>query len=133
MPAGKSILQARAMHTESWWIWLGVGATFIGAAVFNIGTWLFHAYLDRECTATASEETLDPIKQTVVIFVDMFYAHSSHECIATAVEETLDRVNFLIFHLLRFSAYPDRECSAVYINSRNTDAYISSSAALNGE
>ena len=47
VPAGISILRSHSIHTETWWIWLGVGAALIGALFFNVGTWLFHAYLDR--------------------------------------------------------------------------------------
>ena len=30
-----------------YWIWLGVGWCVLGWAVFNAGTWAFHAYLNR--------------------------------------------------------------------------------------
>ena len=32
---------------QTYWIWLGVGWCVIGWTIFNLGTWLFHAYLDR--------------------------------------------------------------------------------------
>ena len=50
VPAGISILQSYDINTQTWWIWLGVGAALIAVLVFNVGTWLFHAYLDRTST-----------------------------------------------------------------------------------
>ena len=44
---GDSVLLARGAHLSDWWIWLGVGVMIFAWAVFNIATWLFHAYLDR--------------------------------------------------------------------------------------
>ena len=33
--------------TQTYWIWLGVGWCVVGWAVFSLGTWVFHLYLNR--------------------------------------------------------------------------------------
>ena len=37
------------MCSASWLLLQGVGAAVAGWVAFNIGCWLAHAYLDREC------------------------------------------------------------------------------------
>ncbi|KAK9836331.1 hypothetical protein WJX81_006307 [Elliptochloris bilobata] len=45
-PLGLTILDQKGLPHEHWWIWLGVGVIILFTILFNIGTWLCHAYLN---------------------------------------------------------------------------------------
>ena len=38
----------RGLPTEGWWIWVGVAVQVFAIALYNVLTWLCHAYLQRE-------------------------------------------------------------------------------------
>ncbi|BDA40539.1 Pleiotropic drug resistance protein 1 [Coccomyxa sp. Obi] len=58
LPTGESVgdvvLGQRQLPNEEWWIWLAVGVIAFAWALFQIGNWANHAYLDSMDSPTAS-------------------------------------------------------------------------------